>query len=162
MLMASADVFVSPSETETFGNTVVEAQASGTPVVVADRGAARENMVDGITGLVVNGRSAEEIGAAVRWLLGEPRMRARMAAAAAGFVARYDMKTAAEATFGEYGRFLSALGRAASAGARPVTAPTPERPVAYGRPAFGGGAAGASASAATAIVSEGEPGEWRP
>lgn len=160
MLMASADVFVSPSETETFGNTVVEAQASGTPVVVADRGAARENMIDGITGLVVNGRSAEEIGAAVRWLLGEPRMRARMAAAATGFAARYDMKLAADETFREYGRFLSAQARpATTAAARPAR--MPERPAAHGWPA-GGAGAGASASAATAIVSDGEQGEWRP
>jgi glycosyltransferase involved in cell wall biosynthesis len=159
MLMASADVFVSPSETETFGNTVVEAQASGTPVVVADRGAARENMIDGITGLVVNGRSAEEIGAAVRWLLGEPRMRARMSAAATGFVARYDVKLAAEETFREYGRFLAAQAPPAPAAARPAR--VPDRPAAHGWPAVGAGN-GARAGAATAIVSDGETGEWRP
>ena len=60
-LMASSDVFVSPSETETFGNTVVEAQASGLPVVVANRGAARENMLDEITGLVVDAREPQEL-----------------------------------------------------------------------------------------------------
>ena len=56
--MASSDVFVSPSETETFGSTVVEAQASGLPVVVASRGAAREDMIDEITGLVGAARRA--------------------------------------------------------------------------------------------------------
>ena len=50
---ASADLLVFPSTTDTFGNAVLEAQASGLPVVVADRGGPRELMLDGITGLVV-------------------------------------------------------------------------------------------------------------
>ena len=76
-LMASSDVFVSPSETETFGNTVVEAQASGLPVVVASRGAARENMLDQVTGLVVDTREPQELAAAISRLLVDRRRRAR-------------------------------------------------------------------------------------
>ena len=37
---ASADVFVFPSATDTFGNVVLEAQACGLPVIVADQGGA--------------------------------------------------------------------------------------------------------------------------
>ena len=50
---ASADVFVFPSTTDTFtfGNVVLEAQASGLPVIVSDQGGPRENMVHGQTGL---------------------------------------------------------------------------------------------------------------
>jgi glycosyltransferase involved in cell wall biosynthesis len=39
---ASADLFVFPSTTDTFGNVVIEAQASGLPVLVSDVGGPRE------------------------------------------------------------------------------------------------------------------------
>ncbi len=50
--MASADLFVFPSRTDTAGNVVLEAQASGLPVLVTDAGGPQENMVDGETGFV--------------------------------------------------------------------------------------------------------------
>jgi glycosyltransferase involved in cell wall biosynthesis len=49
---ASADLFVFPSRTDTAGNVVLEAQASGLPVVVADRGGPREQMRNGLSGVV--------------------------------------------------------------------------------------------------------------
>jgi glycosyltransferase involved in cell wall biosynthesis len=50
--MASADLFVFPSRTDTAGNVVLEAQASGLPVLVTDEGGPQENMIDGTTGHV--------------------------------------------------------------------------------------------------------------
>ncbi|MDR3387082.1 MAG: glycosyltransferase family 1 protein [Rudaea sp.] len=43
---ASADLFLFPSLTETFGNVTLEALASGLPVVAFDYGAAREHVID--------------------------------------------------------------------------------------------------------------------
>ncbi|HST27002.1 MAG TPA: glycosyltransferase family 1 protein [Rudaea sp.] len=48
---ASADVFVFPSLTETFGNVTLEAMASGLGVVAFDRGAAHEHIANGISGM---------------------------------------------------------------------------------------------------------------
>jgi glycosyltransferase involved in cell wall biosynthesis len=50
--MASADLFVFPSTTDTAGNVVLEAQASGLPVVVTNAGGPHENMIAGRTGVV--------------------------------------------------------------------------------------------------------------
>ena len=48
--MASADIFVFPSRTDTAGNVVLEAQASGLPVLVSRMGGPRENLRPGETG----------------------------------------------------------------------------------------------------------------
>jgi glycosyltransferase involved in cell wall biosynthesis len=50
---ASADVFLFPSETETFGNVTLEAMASGLAVVAYDYAAARFHAEHGVTGLLV-------------------------------------------------------------------------------------------------------------
>ncbi len=50
---ASADLFLFPSLTETFGNVTLEAMASAVPTVAFDYGAAREHLRDGIHGAAV-------------------------------------------------------------------------------------------------------------
>jgi glycosyltransferase involved in cell wall biosynthesis len=50
---ASADVFLFPSETETFGNVTLEAMASGLVVVAYDYAAARMHITHGETGVLV-------------------------------------------------------------------------------------------------------------
>ena len=78
--MASADLFVFPSRTDTAGNVVLEAQASGLPVLVTDSGGPRENMLDGQTGYVCGDwrAFARRIGS-LAW---NPEHRARLADAA--------------------------------------------------------------------------------
>jgi phosphatidylinositol alpha 1,6-mannosyltransferase len=49
-LYAACDVFCSPSPYETFGLTVIEAMASGLPVVTVNAGAVAENVCDRVTG----------------------------------------------------------------------------------------------------------------
>ena len=49
---ASADVFLFPSTTETFGNVVLEAMASGLAVVAFDDAAARQHIVHAVSGLL--------------------------------------------------------------------------------------------------------------
>ena len=50
---ASADIFLFPSETETFGNVTLEAMASGLAVLAYDYAAAQEHIRNGINGLLV-------------------------------------------------------------------------------------------------------------
>ena len=75
---ASGDVFVFPSTTETFGNVVVEAQASGLPTVVVDRGGPPDLVRPGETGFVARANDPADLAARVEVLLRDARERARM------------------------------------------------------------------------------------
>ncbi len=60
----AADLFVSPSSLEGFGFTVGEAMSCGLPVVVSDRGALPELVVNGEGGFVCPHDDARRAGAA--------------------------------------------------------------------------------------------------
>lgn len=78
---ASADLFLFPSLTETFGNVVTEAMASGLAVVSYDCAAAREHIQHGVSGLLVpEGQEAIFIAESVRAAVDHP-LRARVARA---------------------------------------------------------------------------------
>ena len=49
---ANMDLFVFPSETDTFGNVVIEAMASGTPAVVTSKGGPKFQVQNGVNGFV--------------------------------------------------------------------------------------------------------------
>ena len=72
---ASADLFLFPSHSETFGNTTLEAMASSVPVVAFDYGAAREHLRNGINGASV-ANDDEFVEAAVSLASDDARRRA--------------------------------------------------------------------------------------
>ena len=112
---ASADVFAFPSETETFGNVVVEAAASGLPAVVANAGAAHEHVIDGVTGAVVAAGDRGALARALGDLLDDGERRRRLGAAARAHATRYDLDAAVAATWGIYRDVMADVGtRAAS------------------------------------------------
>jgi phosphatidylinositol alpha 1,6-mannosyltransferase len=75
---ASGDVFVFPSTTETFGNVVVEAQASGLPTVVVDRGGPPELVEPGRTGWIARANDPVHLADRVATLLNDAGERRRM------------------------------------------------------------------------------------
>jgi glycosyltransferase involved in cell wall biosynthesis len=79
---ASADLFLFPSLTDTAGNVVLEAQASGLPVVVSDVGGPRENIVEGRTGVVCESADAQTWADAIEAILRDPARRRTMGEAA--------------------------------------------------------------------------------
>jgi glycosyltransferase involved in cell wall biosynthesis len=75
---ASSDVFVFPSTTDTFGNVIIEAQASGVPVVVSDSGGPKELVQNEANGFVTKSHDVEDFTAAVRRLVQDRQLRLRM------------------------------------------------------------------------------------
>ena len=59
VLYASSDYFVFTSDTETFGNVIIEAMASGLPSIIADGGGSRSLINHGVTGYKVEPTDAE-------------------------------------------------------------------------------------------------------
>lgn len=86
---ASADLFLFPSLTETFGNVVLEALASGLPVVAFDHAAAADVIRDGINGHLVAAGDAAAFSTAVAVLAESPTELDRMKRNAATSIAAY-------------------------------------------------------------------------
>ena len=57
---ASADVFLFPSTTDTFGNVILEALASGLPCVVSDQGGPKDLIETGSTGFITRALDVED------------------------------------------------------------------------------------------------------
>ena len=93
---ASADFFVFPSTTDTFGNAVLEAQASGLPVIVSDMGGPRDLVQHGRDGFITKALDSGELAEAIRRLTEDPRLRERMGLLARGRVETRDWSEAFE------------------------------------------------------------------
>ncbi|MFI5311357.1 MAG: glycosyltransferase family 4 protein [Gemmatimonadales bacterium] len=78
---ASADVFVFPSTTETFGNVLLEAMASGLAVIAPDQGATTE-LATSETSLQFTAQDAVALAACVERLVNDAALRGRLASAA--------------------------------------------------------------------------------
>lgn len=106
LIYASADVFVFPSDTETFGQVVTEAQASGLPAVVPDRGGVTDTVVPYRTGLRFQPNDAQDLVHAVVRLVDDPACRMHMAERARANAERRTWECVFESLFRRYGRLI--------------------------------------------------------
>ena len=89
-LFAHADVFLLPSDQESFGLAALESLASGVPVVASDVGGVAEVVTQGATGWLVPPRNPQAMARAVLLLLADPAQRKAMGRAArASALARF-------------------------------------------------------------------------
>ncbi|HLY39901.1 MAG TPA: glycosyltransferase family 4 protein [Terracidiphilus sp.] len=80
------DVFVLPTWREGMPNAVLEASASGIPVITTWATGARDSVVDGVTGVLIPPGNREAIYRTALQLLREPEQRRRMGAAGRAWV----------------------------------------------------------------------------
>ena len=97
---ANMDVFVFPSRTDTYGNVVQEAAASGVPAIVTSHGGPQCLVVPGVTGFVAE--NDDEFVRTVLQLMAKPGHRRTMGAAARQNILASSWDAALEMTYSAY------------------------------------------------------------
>lgn len=85
---AACDLFLFPSTNDTSGNVILEAQASGVPVIVTDRGGPMENLIPDKTGYVVPANDADAMVRCICRLADDPARLTAMKEKARSYAAR--------------------------------------------------------------------------
>jgi len=86
-IMAAADIVVHcATHPDPFPGVVLQAMAVGTPVIASDIGGPREQIADGMTGVLVPMADAEALSKAIRALMADPAKRSSLGRSAASHV----------------------------------------------------------------------------
>ena len=123
--MASFDVFVHPGESETFGQTIQEAQASGVPVVATGRGGPLDLVRSSIDGWLYRPGDADDLRARVADLAGDAAKRRAFAGAARDAVAGRTWESLGDGLLKHYARATTLHGIDRSIRARVWPRPDP-------------------------------------
>lgn len=101
-----ADMFVSPSDTETFGLTFVEAMQMGLPTIGVSRLGAREIVDNDKTGILVEPGDVEALAAAIKRLFEDDRLRKRMGRNARKRAKKYSLEKNVKKTLDLYKKMI--------------------------------------------------------
>ncbi len=116
--VASMDVLLNPSVTETFGNVTLEAMACGVPVVAADATGASSLVVEGETGHLVPPRDIAAYADKLATYAADPALRRAHGEAGARRADAFDWDTINGAVADTYLRLIEARRAHGEAGAR--------------------------------------------
>ena len=108
----AAEAVVVPSYNESFGLVALEAQACGTPVVAAAVGGLRTAVVDGVSGVLVEGHDPSTYADVLAQLLDEPEWRERLCRGGLAHAARFGWAATAAGVLQTYREVLRAEPRA--------------------------------------------------
>ena len=101
-IYAGSDLFVFPSRTDTLGQVVMEAQASGLPVVVSNEGGPKEMMEDCVTGMMLPATDARLWASTIDLLLADESRRRRMAHHASLRATHYSLEQTFDAFWADH------------------------------------------------------------
>ncbi len=104
--LASSDVLLNPSITETFGNVTLEAMACALPVVAAEATGATSLVRDGETGILVEPGDADAFADALAAYANDPELRRRHGAAGLGVAETMDWDHINSAVLRVYSRVI--------------------------------------------------------
>ena len=116
---ASADLFLFPSTTDTFGNVLLEAMASGVPVIGADVGPTRELLSAG-GGVTFPAGDAKALATRIVELADSPVRRASLAARALAFARGCTWESVFDDLVSDYARVIAEASTASARAARPT------------------------------------------
>ncbi len=105
---ANMDLFVFPSHTDTFGNVVLEALASGVPAIVTPDGGPRYIVKDGETGFIA---ADDGFSDAIAKVILDPELHARMGDAARLYAQSASWDSVFEGVYSTYDEVLASHGR---------------------------------------------------
>jgi glycosyltransferase involved in cell wall biosynthesis len=107
---ANMDLLVFPSHTDTFGNVVLEALASGVPAIVTNDGGPCTIVRDGVTGRIVDDK---DFASAVAGILADPVKHAEMRSAAREYALTMSWDAVFEGVYAAYETILGQRQQAA-------------------------------------------------
>lgn len=109
--VASADILLNPSLTETFGNATLESLAAGLVVIAPEAPSTRVLIEDGRNGVRVMEPSAEAYAEVIRALVADPPRRQALARTAREMSARWDWVEILDAVLAAYEEVTGPLGQ---------------------------------------------------
>jgi len=94
---ASADLFLFPSATDTFGNVILEALASGVPCIVSDQGGPKNLITPGVNGEITTANNTKNFTNTVAKIIDDSSLQKSMSKAAVESVKNRNWSKAARA-----------------------------------------------------------------
>lgn len=104
---ASSDIFVFPSTTETFGNVVIEAFASGLPVIGVREGGVSDIIDSGQNGFLAEANNPTDFAIKIRTILQNTALRKSMSLMAKKSARRYSWEMVNTALLNSYQKILT-------------------------------------------------------
>lgn len=98
----ASDVFVLPSANEGMSNNMLEAMASGMPIIMTLTGGADELINDGVNGFIVNFKDSDDIAEKLEKLINNPELTKSMGIESRKIAEKMSWKNVAEKYFEEY------------------------------------------------------------
>jgi len=101
-IMRGIDLFVLTSHNEGLGMVLIEAMASGRPIVATDVGGVSDVVLDGVTGILVPSEEPDKIAAGIKKVLSSPELSERFGAAAKERAQLFDIENTVKETINLY------------------------------------------------------------